>query len=707
MMRLFLVVLGCMIMLLPDCTTKYTAPGFPATEPVVVTDTLHGTVIKDAYQWLEDYGSPGVVNWIGEQEAYAYGYLHTREQRPYLVQRFNDLWRYDDRSTPHEVIDSERIFFWAIKKDWERWGYYYQEDDTCEAAVLLDPNMWGPKTLDFVEPSRDGKFIAYGIAEAGNEATTIQIMDVDTKSILSDTLCGWRQYNVSWLPDNRGFYYMASPRAGTVPEGEEHYWRSVYLHTLETQGADDIRIFGHDSIKEYYHYVQVSEDGSHLIFYRSMFNRNQVWLKRTEDPGSPLGIVADFDASYSVDIINDTMIIWTDAQAPNGKVYFTDIAHPEPDHWRVLIPESEDNLLYIMGCAGHLYAVYIHNAYTVIKIYNLDGTFVRDLPLPGIGSASVSGYWSKPDVWVRFSSFTSPRVTYRYDAEHNDLRFYHRPPIKIDLSDYETDQVWYASQDGTRVSMFLIHKKGVIQDKTNPVYLTGYGGFNIPMNPFFSTLHAVWLEAGGMIAIPNLRGGGEYGKTWHEAGMLDNKQNVFDDFIAAAEWLITNDYTTSEKLVIGGGSNGGLLVGAVMVQRPDLFKAVYCSVPLLDMVRYHKFGFANIWTEEYGNADDPEQFAFLLRYSPYHNVQDGVAYPAVLFVASENDARCYPLHAMKMAARMQAANPCGEPVLLIVQKSSGHAFGTTISEHIEQYATIWAFLMEQAGIEPQTEGRKQ
>jgi len=677
---------------------KYTPSPYPLTRQLIVTDTLHGTIIQDEFRWLEDHAHPEVTEWIEQQETYAQSFLHELPSREYLINRFNELWRYDDESVPQQVLDSDRLFFWAKKKDWERWAYYYRENTNGEPIQLIDPNEWGTKTLDFVQPSRNGDYIAYGVAEAGNEATLIRIMNINTKTVLTDTLRGWRQYSVSWLPDNSGFYYSASPLAGTVPVGEEHYWRTVYLHKLYTDGLDDTKVFGHDSIKEYYHYVQVTEDGSFLIYYRSMFNRNEVFLKEFGKTDALIPVVTGFNARYYLDVIEGRMIIWTDAPAPKGQVFVTDIDRPEREHWQILIPESEDNLHYISCIGGYLYAVYSHNAHTIIKIFALDGTFLRDLPLPAIGSASVSGYWSKSEVWVRFSSFTHPRTTYQYDVGNNDLRFYSRTPIEIDLSDCTVQQVWYASKDDTPVSMFLVHKKDLLLDGNQPVYLTGYGGFNIPMDPYFSTINGVWLESGGMIAIPNLRGGGEYGKEWHEAGMLDKKQNVFADFIAAAEWLIDNNYTNPGRLVIGGASNGGLLVGAAMVQRPDLFKAVYCSVPLLDMLRYHLFGFANVWTEEYGNAEDPEQFQYLLRYSPYHNVSVGTSYPAVLFVASENDARCYPLHAMKMAARMQKINQPEKPVLLVVQKKSGHGFGTTISEHIEQFASIWAFLMDQAGI---------
>lgn len=681
------------------CTIKYGISKYPQTKKTPVADTLHGTVILDNYRWLESSDEPMVKAWLAKQEDIAHSIIDKLPQRKWLIERLTKLWRYDDERTPRSVLGSTRLFYWVIKKEWERWAYYYRETESSPAILLLNPNEWGSKTLSFVRPSRDGRYIAFGTAEAGNEQTVIRIMDISSKEVLSDSLRGWRQRNVAWLPDNSGFYYSACPLKGEVPEGEENYWSAVYYHELGTSGIEDIKVFSHNDVKEYYHAAVITEDGKYLIFYRGMFNKNQVYVQKVGD-NEMFPITTSFDAQYNIEIIDDKIIIWTDSLAPKGMVYITDISRPEKVHWRTLIPETVDNLSHILPIAGRLFAVYSHNAYTVIKIYSIDGTYQGEVPLPTIGSASIWGYWSTSDIWIQFSSFTFPRTTYKYDLESDELILYHEPPVEIDVSNYETEQVWYESKDGTRVSMFLIHHKNITQDGTNALYLTGYGGFNIAMDPYFSTTYTLWLEAGGIVAIPNLRGGGEYGKEWHEAGMLEKKQNVFDDFIAAAEWLIDNEFTSSEKLIIGGGSNGGLLVGSVTVQRPELFKAVHCAVPLLDMLRYHKFGYANIWAEEYGSAENPQQFDYLLKYSPYHNVVDGISYPAMIFIGSENDARCYPLHAMKMTARMQEANPKGQPILLLVRKKSGHGGGTTITELIEQQAEVWAFLMEQARLNP-------
>ncbi|MGB3342113.1 MAG: prolyl oligopeptidase family serine peptidase [bacterium] len=678
---------------------KYRSYKYPKTEKIPVSDTLHSKVIIDDYRWLESSEEPRVQAWLAKQESITHSVIDKLPQRKWLIGRFTTLWRYDDEQTPRKVLGSTRIFFWATKKEWERWAYYYRETDSAPAVLLLDPNQWDSKTLSFVQPSQDGRYIAFGTAEAGNEQTIIKIMDVTGKKILSDSLHGWRQRNVAWLPDNSGFYYSAFPLSNEVPEGEENYWCAVYFHELGTPGSEDIKVFSHDKVKEYFHAADITEDGRYLLLYRGMFNKNEVYFKKIAD-NKIFPLITSFDARYYVDIIDDKVIIWTDSLAPKGMVYITDTENPKPDNWKILIPETNDNLLYIAPIAGHLFAAYSHNAYTVIKIYSINGEYLNEIPLPAIGSAEIWGYWSTSNIWIQFSSYTFPRTTYKYDLVTNELILYHEPPIKIDVANYVTEQVWYESKDGTSVSMFLIRHKHTTRDSKNAVYLTGYGGFNVSMNPYFSTTYTLWLEAGGMVAIPNLRGGGEYGKKWHEAGMLEKKQNVFDDFVAAAEWLIVNKYTTREKLVIGGASNGGLLVGAVAVQHPELFKAVYCAVPLLDMLRYHKFGYANIWAEEYGSAEDPEQFDYLLKYSPYHNVINGTSYPAMLIVGSENDARCHPFHAMKMVARAQTANPDGEPILLLVRRKSGHGGGTTITELIEHQAQAWSFLMAQVQLKP-------
>ena len=695
---IFLFIAGFILM---AGSMKVSKIGYPPGLKADVVDTIFGTPVPDPYRPLENYQAPQVQAWLKDEEKISRGILDKFPQRPGLTERMTELRRYDDESTPSPVLYGDRIFYGAIKKDWERWAFYTKADEKAAGVQLLDPNQWGLNTLDWTEPSWDGKYLAYGVSEAGKEDPRAKIMEVATGKLLADSLRGRRQGGVAWLPDNSGFYYTSNPFKGEVPEGEEEYWDAVYFHKLGAPAAEDKKVFYHDKIKEYYHYVYLSEDGQYVFYKRGIFYKNDVYFRKLAGPDTLIPITTDMDALYNPFEIDGKFIIHTDKDAPKGIVYVTDVDKPSKENWRVLIPETEDNLENLFTIAGNLYAVYTHNAYTLIKIFTPEGKYVRNLPLPTLGSASVWGYWSKPNVWVYFTSFTYPGTTFKYDFDRNELVLFHKPPVSIDSTLYNTEQVWYKSRDGTNVSMFLVHKKDQEKDGRHPVYLTGYGGFNIGMEPYFSSSYVTWLEAGGMVAIPNLRGGGEYGQEWHKAGMFEKKQNVFDDFISAAEWLIANKYTNPKKLVIGGGSNGGLLMGAVLTQRPDLFCAVYCGVPLLDMIRYQKFGYANIWAEEYGSADNPEQFPYLLKYSPYHNVRAGAKYPAVLFVASDNDARCYPLHAMKLAARLQAeGDPKGGPILLIVQKVSGHSGGTKLSESIDQQVDIWSFLMDNVGLVP-------
>ncbi len=671
---------------------------YPETPKIAVQDTLHGTVITDNYRWLEDGENPEVIKWEEKQKKLTKSILDTLPQREKLIKRFNELWRYDDIGRPSKVLNGERIVLWEMLKDDEKWRMITKENEGAEFEVLIDPNLWDPKeSISGTSISRDGKYFTYGKTVGGNENPFVRILEISTKKILPDTLRGRKQYVTSWLPDNSGFYYSACPLKNEVPEGEENYWRSIYFHKLGTPAEEDEKIYYNEDKKEMSHSVWISECGKYTIFYRGLFRKNEIYFKHL-DAEEIIPVATGFDASYSVDIVDDKILIKTDKDAPNGKVYITNVTHPQREFWKEFLPEQKDKLYYINAIAGYVYAVYQHNAYTIIKIYSLEGDYIRDLSFPTLGTGYVSGYWSQDDIWVNFSSFTYPTVIYKYDFENDKLDIYKEFPLEIDVEDFYAEQVWYHSKDGTPISMFLVHRKDLEKDGNNPVLLAGYGGFNISKTPNFSTSNIVWLEAGGMIAIPNLRGGGEYGEKWHEAGMKENKQNVFDDFIAAAEWLIKNNYTNPEKLAISGGSNGGLLVGAVTVQRPELFKVVNCAVPLLDMIRYHKFGSARFWIDEYGSAENPEQFDYLYKYSPYHNVVNGTDYPAILISAGENDARVDPLHSRKMVARMQEANPNGETILLLLEKDSGHGGGTTLSMHIEKVADTWAFLMNELGM---------
>ncbi|MFH2051583.1 MAG: prolyl oligopeptidase family serine peptidase [bacterium] len=679
---------------------KTAAPSYPPTPQRPVREDLHGTVLVDEYQWLENADDPEVQAWTEAQHAFTRSITADLPQKAWLAERFNALWRYDDESVPSRVLDGERLFYYTKKKDDEKWVFVTRAREGAPEQVVIDPNEWPPTdTLAGISPSRDGRYVAFGTAHGGDENPVVQVMVTETGEILPDRLRGWKQSVGSWLPDGSGFFYTCKPLEGEVPEGEHEYWHSAWMHKLGTDPSEDVKVFGDDTTKELWHNVGVTEDGKYTVFNRGLFNVNDLYFRPTGTDGPLIPLATGMKFEYGVDFIGDTILITTDEDAPRKMVYVTDAAHPEREHWKVFIPQHDkDKLLGIQPIAGHIYVTWMHDAYTRIQIYDLDGNFIRDLPLPTIGSGGVSGRWSLPDVWVYFSSYAYPSTTFKYDFDRNELDLYRAFPVEVDVEGVVADQVWYESRDGTPVSMFIVHHADAKLDGTNPTLLYGYGGFDVSMNPRFSTSILVWLEAGGVYCVANLRGGGEYGREWHQAGMREKKQNVFDDFIAAAEYLIREGWTNPDKLAVSGASNGGLLTGAVTTQRPDLFRVVECGVPLLDMVRYHRYGLANIWAEEYGSSDDPEQFEYLLEYSPYQNIREGVEYPAFLVTGSENDARVDPLHARKMAARMQATG-AGGPVCLLIRGASGHGGGTTITTQIEQRAEETAFLMHFLGMQ--------
>jgi len=673
---------------------------YPETKVVPVVNDYHGTEITDNYRWLEDASTEEVLAWTTEQENFTHSITDPLAQRTWLEERFNALWRYDDESIPMPVLEGERLFYWTKKKEDEKWVYMTKENTEAEGKVVLNPNLWDDtETLGGINPSRDGKYVAYGVAHGGDENPVVQVMVTETGEMLKDSLRGWKQSVGSWLPNNEGFVYTCKPLEGEVAEGDHEYWHAAWYHKLGTDPSEDVKVFSDDKVKETWHGASLTEDAKYTVYYRGLFNANDLFFRETGSTGEMITIATGMENKYGVDIVDGKMLVTTNEDAPLQMVYITDVDHPERENWNVFLAEHEtDKLSHISAINGYIYASYTHNTYSVVKIYDLEGNFVRDFPFPTIGSGGVGGRWSSDDIWVNFSSFTYPPTTFKYDFDANSLEVYHEFPVEISVDGVVADQVWYDSKDGTPISMFIVHRDDMKLDGTNPTLLYGYGGFNVSMRPRFSTTALTWFEAGGVYVVTNLRGGGEYGRQWHEAGMLDKKQNVFDDFIGAAEYLIEKGYTSPEKLAINGGSNGGLLVGAVTVQRPELFKVVLCAVPLLDMVTYHQHGLANIWAEEYGSSDDVEQFKYLHAYSPYHNIKQGVKYPAFLVTGGENDARVDPLHARKMAAAMQAADDGGGPVMLLINKASGHGGGTTITTQIGQQAEQRAFLMDQLGM---------
>jgi prolyl oligopeptidase len=678
----------------------------PLAERQDVADLIHNVEVSDPYRWLEQDESPQVSLWDAMHTKHFIQSVDDYPERDWLAQRFDKLWRYDDESVPRPCRLSPRTFYSTKAANQDKWVLHLRENPEEEGRLILDPNTWEEtETLAGTYPSPDCRYLAYGKARAGDENPVIAILDLDSMELLEDSLSGWKQGGVSWLHDNSGFFYDSWPAPGTVPKGDQFYFHRTSFHPLNSDGSEDEVVFADKEVKEHFHGTSISEDGKWISYYRSRFSKNEIYLASTATPDQRLPVATGLDAQHSSLIVNDKLFILTDHEAPRYRVMMTDVSTPEQASWQEFIPEGEDVLKSIDAIDGHLYLTYQHNAASRIAVRTLDGAHVQDMSLPSLGVASVWGFWDKAPVWVSFTSFAHPTTVYQYSLTSNSLEIYKESPIDIDTSNIASEQVWYESKDGTRVSMFLVYPKDKQPNEPIPFLLTGYGGFNISLRPRFSTSYAVWLEAGGGIAIPNLRGGGEYGKEWHEAGMREKKQNVFDDFIAAAEWLFEEGHTSSSQLAIRGGSNGGLLVSAAIAQRPELFQAVLCSVPLTDMIRYHLFGLANIWSEEYGSSEDPEIFPQLLAYSPYHNLKAGVNYPAALIIGSVNDARTVPLHARKFAAALRWADEdhgTKEPILVHIQRASGHGGGVTIDKQITQTSRSLGFLMHQVGLSAPT-----
>jgi len=672
---------------------------YPGTKKVEVTDVLHGTEIKDNYRWLEDSKDPEVLEWDKAQNEFTENFISRIPFRNKLKDRLISFMKIDGMDIPEKVLNGERILQYKKKADEEKWVLYTQKDENSTLEVLIDPNNWAEdETLSFYKASRDGKLLCYGVAKGGDEAPVLKVMEIESRKVLDDEVKGWKQHIYDWNPDGKGFYYVALPLKGEVPEGEEYYWQSVYYHKLGTDKSEDVKLYYDTEVKENWYSAMFTEDGKYHIVGKGRFYKNCIYFKKKDD--DELTVLEDsFDAQYYPVFYEDKIFILTDKNTPNKKIYVTDTENCGKENWKEIIPEKEYKIEAFRIINGLLYVTYLKNACSLIQIYDLEGNYMKDVCLPDVGSANVWGRQKDSDIWLWFSSFTLLSGIFKYDAVEGKAKQYFMPNPDFRFFDYETEQVWYESKDRTKVSMFLIKKKDSKPEKNTPCFMYAYGGFNISITPAFRSEFAVWLESGGIVAVPNLRGGGEYGEEWHKAGMFENKQNVFDDYIAAAEWLIANGYTCSEKLVMTGGSNGGLLTGAMITQRPDLMKAIYCGVPLLDMIRYHKSMIANIWKEEYGSAEDPDQFKYILKYSPYHNVRPGTKYPAIIVTAGINDARVDPYHARKFTAALRDANSSDAPILLQVQQSSGHGGGTQLSIIAGQSADKMAFLMDQVGME--------
>lgn len=679
----------------------------PMTRTDNVTEKIFGHKVDDPYRWLEDTKSDETQRWVAQQTEYARSFLDNLPTRAKIRGRLEKLLSIG-------YIGASQVrkgnYFYTKREGKENQAILYvRQGVSGKDRVLIDPNTLdkeGLVALDWWFPSDDGKFLAYGLSREGTEQSTLYITDVETGQNLPDVITRTRYTGLSWKADNTGFYYTRLPVPGTVPEGEENYHRHVFYHVLGIDPENDPKVFGEGRDMTEWQQISFSSDNQNLMLSTAIgWDKSDVYFQPLRRPPESIRhqefipVAVGKEALFSGEIVGDNLYFHTNYEAPKYRLLQVDLKNPAMDNWKELIPESESILQHAFVVGDRLVAQYMQNASSRLKIFSLSGQFLKEIELPTLGSVySLHGEWDGSEVVFIFSSYFIPPALYRYDLKTDRLSILDQVEADVDTSSYEVKQVWYNSKDGTKVSMFLVHRKGIQLNGENPVLLTGYGGFNSAQTPVFQRNTFLWLEHGGVFAEANLRGGSEYGEEWHKAGMLGNKQNTFDDFIAAAQWLISSGYTNPSKLVIHGGSNGGLLVGAALTQRPDLFKAVICWNPLLDMVRFHNFLIAKFWTPEYGSPEDSVQFQWLYAYSPYHRVVDGTPYPATLLMTADSDSRVDPMHAVKMTARLQTATSSDAPILLRFDTQSGHA-GKPLSKTIDQYTDIWSFVFWQLGME--------
>jgi len=670
--------------------------GAPSTRADSVVDVLHGVSISDPYRWLEDQQSPETRAWIDAQNAYTQSVIGALPGREKIEGELSALMRVDRVETLTERAG--RYFFEMRPADKELYLICMRDGPAGPDQVLIDPHPLSSDhttSVDLVTVSEDGKILAYGVRNGGEDETTVRLFDVDARADLPDVLPRAAYNEVAITPDNVGLYYSKHAEDGP----------HVLYHVLGTDPSGDTEIFGAGYGPEMDISIGLSEGGRWLVYtvYYGSASKSDIYCSDLTQPGPlrPTPIATGIDADMEGDVGGDILFLKTDWNAPNGRVIAVDLNDPRQEAWREVLPEAKDVLSDVSLVGGRILATYVHNVVPTIKVFDPSGREIAAIEPPAMGSAGgISGHWGSREAFYSFSSFHFPLTIYRYDVASGSQDVWWRAKVPIQSDSFVVKQVWYSSKDGTRVPMFLAHRKDIALDGSAPTLLESYGGFRTIQTPRFSASVAMWINHGGVYAMPNIRGGSEFGEAWHRDGMLDKKQNTFDDFIAAAEWLVANRYTNPSKLAISGGSNGGLLVGAAMTQRPDLFQAVVCWHPLLDMVRYHRFLVASFWVPEYGSADDSEQFKYIYAYSPYQHVANGVDYPAMLMVSGDADTRVDPLHARKMVARLQAATSSSRPILLLYDTKGGHMGGKPLAKVIEDQADETQFLFWQLGIEP-------
>ena len=699
-----LLTVGCVSLMNPAAADKLT---YPQSKKSLHTDDYHGTQVADPYRWLEEdvRESNEVEHWVEAQNKVTFGYLKALPHRQAIEDRLTELWNYEKIGSPFKRGDW--YYFWKNDGLQNQNVLFRQRTLTSEPELVVDPNTWsedGTIALGSVVFSEDAGHMAYSIQDGGSDWRTWRIMNLETKEVLSEELRWIKFSGVSWTNDSRGFFYSRypAPREGDAFQSLNKN-QMVYYHRIGTQQYQDVLVYQRPDYPDWGFGASVTEDGRYLVLtvWKGTDDNYRVLYRDLNEPYAlPIDLIDNFENEYSF-VGNDGPVFYfkTNLEAPNGRVVAIDIR--EPKKRREVIPESE-NALSSVGIVGNVFVTeYLKDAKTQVKLYSISGTFVREVSFPGIGTASgFGGKRTDTETFYSFNSLNRPPSVYRYDILTGESELIRQPKVRFNPDDYVVEQVFYQSKDGTRVPMFLSHHKDIKLDGNNPTLLYGYGGFNISLPARFSISRLAWMEMGGIYAQANLRGGGEYGKAWHKAGTKLQKQNVFDDFIAAAEWLIAKDYTNSSKLAIQGGSNGGLLIGACMNQRPELYAAGLPAVGVMDMLRFQKFTAGRFWVDDYGSSDNTEEFKALYAYSPYHNLKPGTHYPATLVTTADTDDRVVPGHSFKYAARLQEYHSGDNPVLIRIETRAGHGAGKPTSKVIEEIADQWAFLVETLDFTP-------
>jgi len=699
-----------------DSRAGDSAPSSPAGPPKAkvapVEDNVQGHKIVDPYRYLENPGDPDTKVYVEQELSYTRAILDPLPGRDKINARLSQLLEIGTVGDPQM---GGRYYFHTRREGNQNQPILYVREGVNgaindEDRVLVDVNKLsadGTVALDWWFVSEDGKYVAYGTSASGSEESTLHIIESATGKVLPDTIDRTRFASVAWMKDSSAFYYTRHPKKGEVPHGEEVYHVKVFYHQIGSDPAKDPLIFGDRPNPQDIPNVTLSEDDRWLLInVEHGWTRTEMYLQDLQTKNPPLEITTGKDFLYGAEFFEGKLYITTNEDAPHYRVFVADATNAKRDSWTELIPQTDAVLQNASVTGGKLLAQYEHNATSELKLFGLDGKKLADIPLPALGDVfSTSGRYDRNEIFFGFQSFTVPPSVYRVDLTDVKSALWAKVDApSIDPSAYDVQQVWYTSKDGTKVPMFVVNKKGIEKNGKNPTLLTGYGGFNISLKPTFNRSMYLWMEHGGIYAVANLRGGSEFGEDWHRAGMLEKKQNVFDDFIAAGEYLIAQKYTDKDHLAIQGGSNGGLLMGAMITQRPDLFRAVVCAVPLLDMLRYQNFQIAKLWIPEYGSAEDAKQFEWLYAYSPYHHVKAGQEYPAILFMTGDTDTRVDPMHAKKMAALMQAEAKNGasqqKPILLRIETKAGHGQGKPVTKQIEENTDMYSFLFWQLGVKP-------